>query len=1474
MFPPEPACDSTTASPPPAPVLTVVALGASAGGLEALQDFFRGMPADARFAFVVITHLPPQHESRMAEVLRRASAMPVSEAEDHEAIAPGRVYVIPPNRLMSIKDRVLLLETVVPRPTVPHPIDHFMRALAEDQQERSVGIVLSGADHDGTGGLKEIRAAGGMTMVQDPSTAQFPGMPRSAIACGVPDAILPAGKMGRALIDYVAHAPTTAVPETNAPVPGSTEDGDLTASLDAMLRIVQERSGQDFRCYRPAMLLRRIRRRMGLRSASDVFAYVALLQASDEEVQALVKDFRIGVTEFFRQPEAWQALEEQVVPQLVEARAASGGVRVWTPGCATGEESYSIAMLLLEQLGERSGSAAVNVFATDVDPEALAVGRAGSYPESIVDAVGPRRLTRFFERSGESFAVRKALRETVLFALQDLARDPPFSKLDLIVCRNVLIYFEPVEQARILETFHFALNPDGVLFLGKSESLGAQSELFEPVSRTHRIFRRVGATARLPRVFEGRWRGPGAFLTASGRRASALEPGLAERLRVQLDGRPVTAAVLVNRDYRALFFQGETARYLQPAGEPAWDLLSLLRDGLRGRVRAGLQEAITGVRPVEIKAHLKRERDHVPVRVRIEPLADFSRTGLLAVSFDEQEEAAVTPPEAGPAAAAFLEEELQHLRSDLANAERHSESAEADLRVANEEAMSLNEELQSSNEELQTSKEELQSMNEELASVNSELEDKVAELERVLGDLRNLLDNTRVALLVLDRDLCIRRFTPEATRLFRLIATDEGRPVRDIAACVSDPALLADAIHALEGRAEPDREVATADGAWFLRRILPYRDRERHVTGVVVTYTEITELRKAAQDARRLAAVLHDSNDAVIVHDFDGRIRSWNRGAEAAYGYSEAAALAMNVAALTPRGAPASAADLTSIVRETGSAGPNVARRLTRDGRVLDVSVTLSALRDDAGEAYAVVATERDVTEKLRLESEIRFRAMADHIPTLLRIDDADGRAEFLNRAWLAFTGESTTDALLANGWLRCVHPDDVPDYLKGVGAARVQQRRFEGDLRLRRADGVYRWMRTTAVPRTDDTGRAAGYVSVSVDIEARKRAEQAMAQESQRKDEFLAMLAHELRNPLAPIANASRVIEHIRPTDPKIAWATGLIARQTQQLARLVDDLMDIARVTSGKVTLTRELIEVPVLVQRARDLTQPSIDKREQRLVIKLPPEALYLDGDRVRLTQVLANLLDNASKYSERGSEIRLEALAADEDVIFRVSDDGLGISADMLPRVFDLFAQEDKTLDRAQGGLGIGLTLVDRLVRAHGGTVEVRSEGLGRGSEFIVRLPRFRVAQPSPTAPRAVVQAGNREVKRVLVVDDNVDSADSTAMLLDQAGYQTRTAYDGEGALAAVPQFHPDVIVLDIGLPGMDGYELARRLRGRGETADTLLIALTGYGRPEDAERAKGAGLDHHLVKPVSWEQLADLVARHLPRPGAGSVTGSG
>ncbi|MBX9605544.1 MAG: PAS domain S-box protein, partial [Gammaproteobacteria bacterium] len=637
--------------------------------------------------------------------------------------------------------------------------------------------------------------------------------------------------------------------------------------------------------------------------------------------------------------------------------------------------------------------------------------------------------------------------------------------------------------------------------------------------------------------------------------------------------------------------------------------------------------------------------------------------------------------------------------------------------------------------------------------------------------------------------------------------------------------------------------------------------RDDRIDGVVITYVEITALRLAAQEGRRLATVLRDANDAVIGYDFAGRIVFWNAGAQWAYGYTEQAALAMNIRDLEPAGASSTALALAERVTGGASERASSTQRLTADGRVLNVSVAVSALRDDAGSPYAVLSTERDITERLQRESELRFRSMADDIPTLLRIEDADGRAQFLNRAWLVYTGETAEEALLATGWLRYVHPNDLPAYVKGMSEARKNRTRFEGDLRLRRHDGVYRWMRTTAVSQRNADGHFAGHVSVSVDIEDRKRAEQAVAREDARKDEFLAMLAHELRNPLSPVVNAVAVIERCHSDDPKIAWASAVITRQTQQLTRLVDDLMDIARIKNGKIPLTREPIDAAVLVERAREMSQVLIDSRNQHLVLALPPKQAYVEGDLVRLTQVMSNLLNNASKYSDAGGEICLTVTSSSTEVAFSVTDHGAGISPEMLPHVFDLFAQEDNTLDRVQGGLGIGLSVVERLVRAHGGSVEARSPGRGGGSEFIVRLPALSQERRESAGPGAQAHGPSR-TRRLLVVDDNVDSATTLAVLLEQVGHEARTAKDGTEALAIAATFEPDAVLLDIGLPGMSGYEVARHLRARAGTARALLIAVTGYGRPEDLERTWAAGFDHHLVKPVAVDKLLKLLSDKL------------
>lgn len=867
--------------------LTIVAIGASAGGLEPLKAFFGAMPANPLLAFVVVTHLPADHVSHLAELLNRSGVLRASQARDGEPIAGGHVYVIPPGVLMGICNGMVRLDPKPDRPPAPKPIDYFMAALADDVGERSVGILLSGTDHDGTAGLKAIRAAGGLTLVQRPETAQFPSMPASGIAAGVADEVLAPEQMPAALCAYLGHVPRG----LNGPTSQLSAAADETTpeGLKKVLAILLARSGHDFRGYRPGMLQRRLRRRMGLCGVDRVSSYVALLEQSKDEVDALKSEILIGVTEFFRDPEAWNALAAEVLsPLLANRHPEDPPIRVWTPGCATGEESYSIAMLLIEQFGKHDTSPCVQIFGTDIDEDALGVARGGSYPTSIAATVSPDRLARFFESRGDRYFVRKAVRDVVLFAPQDLVRDTPFSKLDLVLCRNLLIYFKPELQERVLRIFHFALKPGGHLLLGKAETIGAQTALFEPASRSVRLFRRVGGRTHLPRHFLGHGSDVNWSLREShdgARRAKSS----AEIVRLQLAGREVSAAVLVDRDGRVLHFQGQIGQFLEPHGDATLELTSLIRTDLRAALRSVRRQAAEGSQPAVQRATLTTPFGLRRVRVEVEPVehADgrgLSVTLLTAESVDAGLAAAAQAP--GATTAPPSHQEIDDSRRELALALEDAERSNEDLRMANEESLALNEELQSSNEELESSKEELQSLNEELATVNAQLEDRIGEVARGHDDLANLLASTHIATVLLDEGLRIRRFTPAATDLFNLQAGDEGRLLTDISSRIDDPSFFTDLGRVLSSRQPAEAEVRNAAGSWFLRRILPYRTGESDVQGVVATFVDITPVRAAAEQTRHLLAALEDSNDAVLTYDLDGRILSWNSGAQRVYGYA------------------------------------------------------------------------------------------------------------------------------------------------------------------------------------------------------------------------------------------------------------------------------------------------------------------------------------------------------------------------------------------------------------------------------------------------------------------------------------------------------------------------------------------------------------------------------------------------------------
>jgi two-component system CheB/CheR fusion protein len=995
----------------------IAGLVASAGGLEAFKKFFTAMPDKSGLGFVLVPHLDPKHQSLMAELIARHTAMPVIEAADGMHVEANHVYVIPPNNYMTIKRGSLRLTGPVDPGTSQMSIDLFLRALADDRQEKAVCIVLSGTGAHGTLGLKAIKAAGGMAMVQDPATAGYPRMPESAIATGLADYVLPAEQMPQALMQFVHQfyfGGGKVVKEADA----------APEHLNQVLALLRTRTRFDFRGYRKKMLSRRVERRMGLTRSPRIADYLAYLRDHPDEVKRLARDFLISVTSFFRDPDAYDALEKQAMIPLLEAHEDDAPLRVWVCGCATGEEAYSVAMLLIEQLTAAQKSCRLQIFATDVDDAALETARLGIYTEAISADVSPERLARFFTRIDDStYQINSQVRESIVFAAQNVITDPPFSKLDLITCRNLLIYLETDVQKKVVSLLHFALNAGGYLFLGPSETIGRQTDLFEAASKKWRTYRRIGPNRpgrhEFPLPAAGEHHAPLRRLPGSGPGREESFAALTQRLLLdELE----PAAVLINRRYEILYYSGPTTRYLDmPTGEPTQDLNLMIREGLRSKLRGAIHQALQDGQPVHVHdAQVKRNSGYVPIEVAVKPVRTAAASnGLLLIIFRDVLGSTQPPAETKQAnedpVVRQLEMELHAMKEDLRGTTEEMESSNEELKASNEEVMSMNEELQSANEELETSKEELQSLNEELTTVNNQLQDKVQDLETANNDMANLLNCTDIPTVFLDKRLCIRQFTAATTQLLNLIATDVGRPLSDITAKFNDAKLISDAKDVLRRLTPQSQEVRSEDERWWIRRVVPYRTLEDAIEGVVITFTEVTQLKRNAESARLLATVLQNSDDTITIEDFSGRITAWNRGAERMLGYTEAEALGMNITDLIP---DVHREERMAIARRL-ERGERVdsweSRRITKDGRLLEVWIAAKALTDESGRPIAIAKTARDITElkkaRTHLEQEVerrtaelreqqdRLRALHEAAADAIVTFDDQGRVESFNRA-------------------------------------------------------------------------------------------------------------------------------------------------------------------------------------------------------------------------------------------------------------------------------------------------------------------------------------------------------------------------------------------------------------------------------------------------------------------------------------------
>jgi len=1276
----------------------IVGIGASAGGLEAFRQLLGALPTDSGMAYVLVQHLHPRHESILAALLSQTTKMPVSEVKGDVRVEPNRVYVIPPSQDIGIVDGILKLVPRSESGRLHMPIDYFLRTLAEVQGSQGIGVVLSGTATDGTLGLKAIKAEGGIAFAQDPSSAEFDGMPRSAIAAGCVDFVLPPAGIARELTrlgrhPYMAAGAPRALSGI-APAPAREEEGkkDL-ASLDRILALMRKGSGADFGAYKKTTLRRRIARRMVVNRIETLDAYARHLESDVSEIQALYQDCLITVTSFFRDPSVFKALSQQVFPVLLKDRAPDARIRVWVPGCATGEEAYSIAIGLLERAGELSSNPSIQIFATDLSESALDKARAGLYLANIAQDVSAERLQRFFTKVDGHYQISKTIRETCVFARHDLAKDAPFSKMDLISCRNVLIYMEPPLQERVFASFHYALNPGGFLVLGTSESVGGAAAFLEPLDEKRRIYSRK-KTASAPHLSVAK----GARIAAAPAKLTpvmprAVPPGIPTEADQVLLARYAPASVVVDDRLDILEFRGDTHPFLEHGrGQASLNLIRMARKGLLLELRQTIEEARRKDAPSRKKGLRIRYRGQVrDVNLEVLPLKGAAERCLLVV-FETLPLSRKRADKSAPANGRTIaggNRDTARLRQELAQAaqllrkvvEEHDAALE-ELQSSNEEAVSSNEELQSVNEELQTAKEEIQSANEELATLNRELQERNLQFGQANDDLK---------------------FSGQEIQL----ALDYANA---IVSTVRGPLLIMDG----------DLRVEKANRAYY---------------ETFVQRPEETEGR-----------LLYELGD----------------------GQWDFPSLRTALGEVLPK--------------DSSFEGFEVDREFPQIGRRTMV-LNARRLRNERGGSERILLAIEDRTELKRVEQ---------------------GR-----------------DALLI------------------------------------------------------------------LEQAARARAEAA----DHLKDEFVATVSHELRGPLTAMVGWMHILTSNDQMVDAAMMASGLAAidRGIKAQARLIADLLDHSRIVTGKLQISRRIVDLATIAEAAVESLRAAAQAKDMTFELWRDPRAAIVLGDPDRLQQVLWNLVSNAVKFTPRGGRVQVWVGRAGTSVHLRVTDSGQGIKEDFLPHVFERFRQAESSARRSQPGLGLGLAIVRQLVELHGGTVEAQSAGEGRGSTFTIILPipallmqptgaesadvgSFDVAAPA-TEPAPEPQPGRTLLAgvSVLVVEDDADSRESLVRVLEQYGARGMGAASAREAIRTLQVSLPDVLVSDIGMAGEDGYDLIRQLRTlpaeRGGRIPAL--AVTAYGEERDRHKAISAGFQAHVAKPVAPVELVMEVARLAGRTGDNS-----
>ncbi|MEO5890369.1 MAG: chemotaxis protein CheB [Ferruginibacter sp.] len=1371
----------------------VVGIGASAGGLDAFKKLLKAIPKDSGMAFVLVQHLDPRHESMLPEILQKVTSIPLSEISDDVKVEPDHIYIIPSNKMLVATDGILKLS---PRPLKTKnelnlPIDIFFTSLAEVHQSHAIGVVLSGTASDGTMGLKAIKDHGGLTFAQDKESAQYESMPGNAAQAGVVDFILPPQEIPLKLMELMGRINRSDEELRNGP----DHDEEIFKQILALLRI---RKGTDFTYYKQTTIRRRILRRMALNKNDHPVMYLKFLREHKAEQDILYQDLLIPVTSFFRDRASFDNLSETVLPLLVNNKVAGEPIRVWVAGCSTGEEAFSVAICIREYLnsrenmqndGVKNNDFRVQIFATDISEPAISKARRGVYSKSDIGEVNPQRLQEFFVKVNGTYQVNKTIRDMCVFAVHNFLKDPPFAKMDLVSCRNVLIYMEPYLQKKALTTFHYALVPKGYLLLGKSETCGSVPDLFDSYTKNDKLFLRKDVPARYMHVASQRSEQNFRDIDTN----TKTEGKLADFQKTADDillSKFTPAGVVVNEAMEIVHFRGATGSYLEPSpGKASFNLLKMIKEGLAFELRNILHKAKTEKEP-SIKENIPVEINGEQRNITIEaiPLRNVIEPHYLVLFHDNNIVSGTRSKAKGSKSSKInndekdlriqqLERELSQTREDMRTITEDQEAANEELQSANEELLSGSEELQSLNEEMETSKEELQSTNEELIVINQEMISLNEQVTEARNYAEAIVSTIKGPLIILDKNLRIKSANEAFYKTFMVSESNtEGRRLYELG----------------------DRQWDLPDLRFMLENIIPKKER--------FSDYEIT-------------------------------------------GYF-----------------------------------PNIGERI--------MLLNALELKEEAGSERLILLTIGDITEKRiaenkLFESEKKFRTMADFIPQIIWTAQPDGKADYYNRQWYAFTGFEAGET--NQDWLQLLHEDDRHGYVKAWNRSIKTREPYQMEFRLRvRQTDDYRWFLAKASPIKGDDGKIIKWFGSLTEIHEQKligdellkakllaelsakTAREAVSS----KQQFLSNMSHEIRTPMNSIIGFTKVLMRTPLTDKQREYINAIKISGDMMIV-LINDILDLAKVDAGKMTFEKIPFKLQDTLASMLNLFEIKLKEKNIEMVKQydpLIPEVL--SGDSVRLHQVILNLISNAVKFTTKGKiTIAVRLLKEDEEKVnieFTITDTGIGIPEDKIHLIFDNFQQAYTDHIRSFGGTGLGLSIVKKLLEAQGGTINVESK-LNEGSVFTFTLDFLKTTEkPAVAAHDDFFMEDSKKNIKVLVAEDIPLNQLLLKTVLSDFGFQMEIVENGKLAIEELKKSiqgktgEYDIVLMDLQMPEMNGFEAASFIR-KELHSDIPIIALSADITTGTVEKCKEAGMNDYISKPIDEKLLFSKVIYLLKLP---------